>query len=264
MAQDAIIKNVQVTSNEIEIRKIGVKDLFQALKEGLDDFNSNPHIIVFLCVFYPLFALLLTLFMVDQNLLYLAFPVVSGLALLGPAVLVGLYEMSRQREQGLDITWRSAFHFIHTPSLPSIVALSVVMMLLYVAWLFMAQFLYFGLFSADPPDSITDFISEVFTTRRGGALIFYGTVIGFIFAVVALSISIVSFPLLLDKQVSTKTAVATSINAVISNPFVIAVWGLIVSVLLVAGAVVLLVGLIVVVPILGHATWHLYRKLVNS
>ena len=263
MAQEKVIDDVHVTSSEIEICKIGLQDLWHALKEGIDDFNAHPHIVVFLFVFYPLCALLITLFVVDQNLLYLAFPVVSGFTLLGPVVLVGLYEMSRQREQGLDVTWRTAFHFIHTTSFPSIVALSVVLMLLYVAWLFMAQLIYFGLFGAVPPESISDFATQVFTTRRGGALIFYGTVIGFIFAVVALSISLVSFPLLLDKQVSTKTAVATSINAVISNPFVIAIWGLIVSVLLVAGTIVLLVGLIVVVPILGHATWHLYRKLVK-
>lgn len=264
MAQVKNTRDVQVTSSEIEICKIGMKDLWHALKEGIDDFNANPHIFVFLCVFYPLFALLLTLFMVDKNLLYLAFPVVSGFTLLGPVFLVGLYEMSRQREQGLDVTWRSAFNFIHTSTLPSIIALSIVIMLLYVAWLYMAQFIYFGLFGAVPPDSFSEFAIQVLTTRRGGALIFYGTAIGFMFAVVTLSISLVSFPLLLDKQVSTTTAVATSINAVISNPFAIAVWGLIVSVLLVAGAIVFLVGLIVVVPVLGHATWHLYRKLVNS
>ncbi len=264
MAQDVLTKNEQISSNDIEIRVIGINDLFQALNSGFKDFNSNPHIILFLCIFYPLAALLITLYFIDLNLRYLAFPVVSGFALLGPVVLVGLYEMSRQREQGVDnITWRSAFHFIHTPSFPSIVALSVLMMFLYAAWLFMAQFIYFGSFSTTPPDSITEFYSEVLSTRQGSGLIFYGTIIGFIFAVVAFSISVVSYPLLLDKNVSARTAIATSINAVVTNRFVMAVWGLIVAALLVTGAAILLVGLVVVVPVLGHATWHLYRKLIK-
>ena len=263
MAQKNTFRDVQVTSSEIGIRKIGVKDLWQALKEGLDDFYANPSHIVFLCVIYPLFALLLTLFLIGQNLLYLTFPMVSGFTLIGPVVLIGLCDMSRHRERGLDVTWSSAFDFVHSSSFAPIVALSVAMMLLYVAWLYMAQSIYFGLFGANPPVSISDFANQVLTTRRGGALIFYGTGVGFMFAVVALAISVVAFPLLLDRPVSAITAVKTSIKAVNSNLLMMAVWGLIVVALLAAGSIVFLIGLVVVLPILGHATWHLYRKLVE-
>jgi uncharacterized membrane protein len=128
----------------------------------------------------------------------------------------------------------------------------------------MAQLLYYGLSAADPPVSIPDFVNQVLTTRRGGALIAYGILVGFIFAVVALAISVVAFPLLLDREVSAITAVKTSIGAVASNPVMMAVWGLIVVVLLAFGAMLFLIGLAVVLPILGHATWHLYRKTVGS
>jgi len=171
--------------------------------------------------------------------------------------------MSRYRERGLEVTWKSAFDFVHSSSFATILALSVAMMLLYAAWFYMAQLLYFGRFSAVPPTSISDFLTQVLTTRNGAGLIVYGSVLGFIFAVVALSISVVSFPLALDKPVSSITAVKTSIRAVISNPLMMALWGLIVSVLLAAGTILLLIGLVAVVPILGHATWHLYRKLVK-
>jgi len=171
--------------------------------------------------------------------------------------------MSRYRKRGLDVTWRSAFDFVHSSSFAPIVALSVAMMLLYVAWLYMAQLIYFSLFGAVPPDSISDFTTQVLSTRRGGALKFYGNLVGFIFAVLALSISVVSFPLVLDKPVSSIAAVSTSIKAVISNPLMMILWGLIVSVLLVAGTILFLIGLAVVLPVLGHATWHLYRKLVK-
>jgi uncharacterized membrane protein len=263
MAQEEAFGEVQVTSTDLSIRKIGVKDLWQALKEGFDDFNAKPSHVVFLCVIYPLFALLLTLFLIGETLRHLVFPMASGFTLIGPVVSVGLFEMSRRRERGLDLTWSSAFGFVHSASFAPIAALSVVMMLLYVAWLYMAHLIYFGLFGAVPPDSISDFATQVLTTRRGGALIFYGTLVGFIFAVMALAISVVAFPLLLDRQVSAMTAVTTSIKAVTSNPLMMAVWGLAVVVLLAAGSILFLIGLAVVLPILGHATWHLYRKLVE-
>jgi uncharacterized membrane protein len=263
MAQERSFRDVQVRSSEIRIRKIGMNDLWQALKEGLDDFNAKPSFVAFLIVIYPLFALLLTLFLVNDNLLHLAFPMVAGFTLLGPVISVGLFEMSRRRERGLDLSWRSAFDFVHSSSFAAIVALSVAMMLLYVAWLFVAEFIYFGLFGAVPPDSISDFVTQVLTTRRGGALIFYGTGLGLLFAVAALAISVVAFPLALDKPVTAITAASISIKAVAANPLVMAVWGLIVVVLLAAGSILFLLGLAVVLPVLGHATWHLYRKLVE-
>ncbi len=263
MAQEVSFRDVQVTSNEIEIRKIGVHDLWQALKEGFDDFQAKPSHVPFLILTYPLFALLLTLFLAGDNLLHLAFPIVAGFTFLGPVVSVGLFEMSRRRERGLDVTGRSAFDFVHSSSFAPIVALSVTMLLLYIAWLYMAQLIYFGLFGAVPPDSISDFATQVLTTRRGGALIFYGNGVGFIFAVAALAISVVGFPLALDRPVTALTAASVSIKAVTSNSLIMAVWGLIVVVLLAAGSILFLIGLAFVLPILGHATWHLYRKLVE-
>ena len=263
MTQEISFRDVQVTSSEIGIRKIGMNDLWQALKEGFDDFKAKPSHMPFLMVIYPLFALLLTLFLVGDNLLHLAFPIVAGFTFLGPIVSVGLFEMSRRRECGLEVSWRSSFHFVHSSSFAPILALSVVMLLLYLAWLYMAQLIYFGLFGEVPPDSISDFVTQLFTTRRGGALIFYGNGVGYLFAVATLAISVVSFPLALDRPVTAITAVSVSIKAVSSNSLVMAVWGLIVAVLLAAGSILFLVGLACVLPILGHATWHLYRKLVE-
>jgi len=266
MAYETSFRDIQVRSTEIGVRTIGLNDLWRALKEGYDDFNAMPTLGVFLAVLYPLFALILTLLLVrnGKDLLHLAFPMVAGLTLIGPAVSVFLFELSRRRERGLDVRWRSAFDFVHTSSFAPILALSILMTLLYLAWLFMAQFLYFGLFGEDTPISAADFVNQLVTTRRGGALMVYGVLLGFLFAVAALAISVVAFPLLLDKPVSAATAVATSIRAVAANSMVMAVWGVMVAVLLAAGAIVFLLGLAVVLPILGHSTWHLYRKVVAA
>jgi uncharacterized membrane protein len=260
---DTLFRDVEVTSSEIGIRKIGVAELWKSLKEGYDDFNAKPTFGFFLVVIYPLVALLLSLFVVGRNLHHLVFPMIAGLALLGPVASVGLCAMSRRRERGLDLSWRSAFDFVHSSAFAPIAALSVVMALLYAAWLVMAQFIYTGLFGADPPASLAAFVTEVTTTRHGGALIVYGVGVGALFAFTALAISVFAFPLLLDKPTTSITAVSTSIRAVTTNFIVMLVWGFIVVALLVVGASLFLIGLAAVLPILGHATWHLYRKVVE-
>jgi uncharacterized membrane protein len=259
---ETLFQDIRVTSSEIGVRKIGVRELRQALREGYEDFNAKPSFGLFLAVIYPLFALLLTLFVLGLDLHHLVFPMLAGLTLLGPVVSVGLLAMSRRRERDLELSWRLAFNFVHSSSFAPIVALSIVMTLLYAAWLFMAQFIYVRLFGADPPVSLTAFVAEVITTRHGGALIFYGVGVGAIFAITALAISVFAFPLLLDKPTTTLTAVGTSIRAVATNFIVMLLWGAIVVALLTVGASLLLMGLAAVLPILGHATWHLYRKVV--
>jgi len=263
MTTELSFRDIQIRSSDVGIRKIGLHDLWQSLKEGLDDFNAKPSYGVFLVIIYPLFAVLLTTFLVGENMLHLAFPIVAGLTLLGPALSVGLFEMSRRREGGLDPSWRTAFGFVHTSAFAPIIALSLVMMLLYVAWLYMAQFIYFGVFDDAPPTSVADFVNQLTTTRQGAALILYGTAVGFLFAVTALAVSVFGFPMLLDRPASCGTALYTSMRAVSANPLAMAVWAVTVVVLLAAGAILFLMGLAAVLPILGHATWHLYRKVIE-
>lgn len=259
-----VFRDICLSADEIKIRKIGVKDLWQSLREGWEDYRIKPiSTFTLLILYYPLFVIVFTLSSLGQNLRFLIFPAVAGFTLLGPAIAIAFFEMSRHRESGLRMSWRQAFGFIHTSSFAPILALSLIMTLLYAAWIYLAELIYFSLFAATPPVSVADFLNQLVTTRHGGALIFYGNFVGFLFAYAAMAISVVAFPLILDKPVTSFTAISVSVRAFTANAYVLALWGLIVAVIMAVGAALFFIGLAVAMPILGHATWHLYRKIIE-
>lgn len=245
------------------VRRITISDLGDALRLGLEDFWARPSHYIFLCLIYPIVGLILTRWSTGGNAIHLAYPLMSGFALLGPLAAIGLYEISRRRELGLDTAWRHAFDVRHSPALPSIMTIGAMLVALFLVWLFTAQSIYTSLFGDQAPASIGGFLRDVLTTSQGWVLIVVGNAVGLVFAVIALATTVIAFPLLLDRDAGVVAAIETSARAVMMNPLQMAVWGLIVAVLLVIGSIPLFAGLAVVMPVLGHATWHLYRKLVE-
>lgn len=244
------------------VRRVAPADLLHALARGVEDFAAMPSHAVFLCVVYPLLGLVLVGIMLGYAMLPLAFPLAAGFALLGPLAAIGLYELSRRREAGQEVASSHAFEVLHSPSLGAVVALGLLLMAIFLAWLAVAQALYTTFFGYAPPASIGQFVHQVFTTRAGFDLIVAGTGVGFLFALAVLTISVVSFPLLVDRDVGAAVALLTSIRVVAANPGTMALWGLIVAALLAIGSLPFFLGLTVVMPVLGHATWHLYRRAV--
>ena len=245
------------------VYRIKVTDLRDAVVRGLDDFGAYRTDVIFLCLIYPLVGISLALLTFGYETLPLLFPLASGFALVGPVAAVGLYEMSRRREQGIPITWADAFGAISSPAFGAILVLGLVLLAIFLLWLLAANVIYELTLGPEPPVSIAAFVRDVFTTRAGWAMIAVGVGVGLLFALLVLAISVVSFPLLLDRDVGLRTALLTSISAVTANPGPMAVWGLIVAAGLLIGSIPAFLGLIIVMPVLGHATWHLYRKVVE-
>jgi uncharacterized membrane protein len=244
------------------INTIGVADLRDALQKGWEDYSAVPSHPIFLAIIYPIIGLILFRLSFGYEVLPLVYPLLAGFTLIGPFAALGLYELSRRREFGLDASPSHVFDVFHLPSLGAIALLGLALLAIFFAWLSVAQLLYEQIFGSAVPASVGEFVNQVLTTPAGRQLIIVGNAVGFLFALLVLVISVVSFPMLVDRNVSAATAVRTSVRAVLENPVTMAVWGLIVAGSLLIGSLPFFFGLAVVFPVLGHSTWHLYRRVV--
>ncbi len=244
------------------VQTLTLQDLRACLRAGYNDFIETRADAVFIILIYPIAGLLMFGFALNMNLVPLLAPLVAGFALIGPVAAVGLYEISRKREQGNPVHWLDAFGVFRSPSFGAILVLGFYLVMLLLIWLMVAQTIHTSIMGPEIPATLGAFAEQVFTTAAGWAMIAVGTAVGFLFALCALAVSVVSFPLLLDRKVGLPVAVVTSFRVLRQNPGVILSWGFIVAALLFLGALPMLLGLIVVMPVLGHATWHLYRRAV--
>ncbi len=245
------------------VRKIGVADLKDAFAAGLADFNAMPTHLIFLCIIYPIVTLVAARVYAGYDVLPLVFPLLAGYTMIGPVVATGMYELSRRRERGLDTSLVRTFDVLRSPSIFAILALGTGLLVVYFAWLGAAWTIYVLNFGSAAPTSIPGFVEQVFTTSAGWTLIIVGSGVGFLFATLAFTLSVISFPMLLDRDVGMAMAVQTSIRAVLANPIPMGIWGFVIAGTLFIGALPVFIGLAVALPVIGHAAWHLYRKVVT-
>lgn len=255
----------QQTVREFAVRKIEIQDLHIALAQGWQDFRAKRGDLLFLGIIYPIVMLIVCSAALDFSILPLVFPLIAGSVIFGPAIASGYYEIARRREQGLDTSWRHFFDVLRGPAAVNLAGLTSITVMLFIAWMLSAALVYATTLGAMFPDgfaSLGQFLHAILATSEGWQMIIAGNLVGLAFVLVALAVSIVSFPMVVDRRVGWNVALRTSIRVMRTNPVTTSVWGLIVVTLSILGALPALVGLAVVFPVLGYATWHLYTRAV--
>ena len=261
--ENSIADSGALSPVNVNIRSIGPGEIRKALANGLADFEAMPTHLIFLCLVYPIVMLLFVRAYAGYDVLPLIFPLLAGYTLIGPLVATAMYELSRRREKGLNTSRWKALHVLQRHAIRSIGLLGLLLMVIYIAWLFTALDLWENRFGTVAPVSVNEFLTQVFLTEDGWELMMVGSGVGFLFATVVFTLSVVSFPMLMDQDVGVVIAVTTSIRAVFANPVTMGMWGFIVAATMFIGALPFFVGLAVALPVIGHATWHLYRKTVE-
>jgi uncharacterized membrane protein len=246
-----------------KVRRISQDDLRWALSEGWKDFQAKRGDIILLALIYPAVGIVAAAMALDNQLLPLFFPLVAGVSILGPAVASGFYELARRRETGEDSGWVHFFDPVRGRARGGLVLLTLGLVVLFAGWVLAAWLIYADTIGSYQNMSLSEFLRRAFTTPEGWAMIVLGNLVGFAFAVATLVLAVVSFPMMVDKPVDADVAVMTSLRAVMENPKVMALWGLRVAALLALGCLPGFVGLAIVLPVLGYATWHLYTRLVE-
>jgi uncharacterized membrane protein len=251
-----------VAASRPEIRRIDGTDVSWALAEGWRDFKAKRGDVIVLALLYPLAGLLAAAAAFDDRVLPLVFPLVAGLSIVGPAVATGFYELARRREAGLDSSWLHFIDPLKGRSRMALAALTAGLVVLFLLWLLAAEAIFQSTLASLNPIGLGDFLQKLVNTPEGIKMIVEGNLAGGVFAVLTLILTFVSFPMIVDKPVDAGTAIQTSLRAFARNPATVAGWGVRVAALLLLGCLPAFMGLPIVLPVLGYATWHLYTRLV--
>ena len=243
------------------VRRITAADIAEALTLGLRDFQAKPLYGLAFGLIYVLGGIFILLCLTAFGLIYLVYPLAAGFALIGPFVAIGLYEISRRRETRERISYRAIWSTIISRS--EIGWMAFVTLFFFIIWMYQVRLLIALLLGLNASfSSIREFITVILTTNEGLLFLAIGNLDGAALSLILFSLTVVSFPLLLEREVDFITAMITSVRAVVMNPVPMIGWAAIIVVLLIVSALPYFLGLLVTLPVLGHATWHLYRRVV--
>jgi len=243
------------------VRRITSAGIAEALGQGLRDFQAMPLYGLLFGALYAGGGMVILLCLTAFGMVYLAYPLAAGFALIGPFVAIGLYEVSRRREAGQPTSIAGVWSTI--TSRGEIGWMAFVTLFFFVIWMYQVRLLIALLLGLNASfSSFREFITLVLTTNEGLLFLAIGNLEGAALSLILFALTVVSFPLLLDRDVDFVTAMVTSVRAVVTSPLPMIGWAIVVVVLLIVSSIPYFLGLIVTVPVLGHATWHLYRRIV--
>ncbi|MCV6546200.1 MAG: DUF2189 domain-containing protein [Cohaesibacter sp.] len=244
------------------IKDISTEDISAALSAGLRDFQQNFRFGLFFGLFYALGGWMMFWFLTGLELPYLVYPLASGFALIAPFVAAGLYEVSRRTEMGEALEWRSILGAIFSKRGKELRWMAIVTGFAFIIWIDIAIFLYVIFFGLQEIN-ISDLLGVVIGTPEGALFLTVGNVTGAILGMAVFSITVVAFPMLLHKDVDFVTGMITSVQAVLKNPKTMISWAAFIALMLAISLASFFVGMVVILPLLGHSTWHLYRRTVT-
>ncbi|GAA0471732.1 DUF2189 domain-containing protein [Parasphingorhabdus litoris] len=238
-----------------------ISDLRTALVNGWNDFKAYPLFGLFFGAIYVAAGLFLYFALFERGEIAWLVPLAAGFPLLAPFVAVGLYEVSRRREAGMPMSWRAVLGALRGRGDEQILSMGVILFVAFAFWLMIAHGI-FAIFLAE--SGIGSESLELFRTTAGIAMLVVGTAVGALIALAFYAITVISLPMLVDREVDFITAIIVSLATVRSNKSVMLIWAAMIAVVLFVAMLPLFLGLLVILPVLGHATWHLYRRSVGD
>ncbi|MDJ0612344.1 MAG: DUF2189 domain-containing protein [Rhizobiaceae bacterium] len=248
----------------LKIKAATLDDLRYALSMGARDFARAPLFGLFFGGFFALGGIALTYGIFVLGILWLAYPLIIGFSLIGPFIATGLYDVSRRLEADQSLNWPDILLVIWKQHRREFGWMAFVTLFIFWIWMYQIRTLVAVFFGSSGFASLERFLEAVFTTDTGLTFLIVGHLVGAVISLILFSLTVISCPLLLDRNIDFVTAMVTSIRTVLASPIVMLGWGSFVVVCVLLAAVPAFAGLLVVLPVLGHATWHLYKRLVSD
>jgi uncharacterized membrane protein len=242
-----------------EVLILELDDLKAALRAGWQDFRTAPQFGLFFAAVYVAGGWLILYALTATGQIWWTLPAAAGFPILGPFIACGMYEVSRRLEKHEALSWTAILGVIARQKDRQIPSIAAVVVVFFLFWNFLAHMI-FALFLGLQAMTNISSSFQIFTTPNGLMMLFIGTIVGAVFSGVLFSLTVVSLPLLLDREIDFVTAMITSVSVVLTNPKIMVLWGGLIAASLFLGIALGFLGLFVVLPLFGHATWHLYRR----
>ncbi len=244
-------------------RTVTPSDIVAALKDGLSDYTAAPMFGVFFGGIYALGGLFILACLTLIDMPWMIIPVAVGFPLIGPFVAAGLYEVSRERAAGRQPQWRDVLLVVVQQRQRQLGWMAFVVLFIFWMWIYQVRVLLAIFLGFQGFSSIGDFLTIVTTTSDGLGFLAVGTLVGAFLSLVLFCTTVIAMPLLLDRDLDFVSAMIVSFRVVFLNPVAMIGWGIIVAASAIVAMIPVFLGLLIVLPVLGHATWHLYRRAVQ-